>query len=83
MVAEQFAIGQVFEHEVRKTVLEAENMMFSTMTCNPAQLHIDHAYAATTEFGKPLVNSLLISPASSSGSPCRTPRSALQSPIWA
>jgi acyl dehydratase len=56
---EQFAIGQVFEHEVRKTVLESENMMFSTMTCNPAQLHIDHAYAATTEFGKPLVNSLL------------------------
>ena len=56
---EQFEIGQVFDHEVRKTILEAENMMFSTMTCNPAQLHIDHAYAATTEFGKPLVNSLL------------------------
>lgn len=56
---EQFAVGQTFEHEVRKTILEAENMMFSTMTCNPAQLHIDHAYAATTEFGRPLVNSLL------------------------
>jgi acyl dehydratase len=56
---EQFAVGQTFEHEVRKTILEAENMMFSTMTCNPAPLHIDHAYAATTEFGRPLVNSLL------------------------
>jgi acyl dehydratase len=56
---EQFEVGQTFEHEVRKTMLEAENMMFSHMTCNPAQIHIDHAYAATTEFGKPLVNSLL------------------------
>lgn len=55
---EQFAVGQVFRHEIRKTVLEFENMLFSQMTYNPAQLHIDHAYAATTEFGRPLVNSL-------------------------
>lgn len=55
---EDFEPGQVFRHEIRKTVLEYENMMFSSMTFNPAQLHIDHAYAAQTEFGKPLVNSL-------------------------
>ena len=55
---EQFAIGQRFVHEIRRTVIEADNMLFSALTYNPAALHIDHAYAATTEFGKPLVNSL-------------------------
>jgi len=55
---EEFVVGQVFEHEIRRTLLEADNMWFSAMTYNPAQLHIDHEYAASTEFGKPLVNSL-------------------------
>lgn len=55
---EQFSVGQVFEHEIRRTVLEAENMWFSALTFNPAQLHIDHDYAAQTEFGRPLVNSI-------------------------
>ncbi len=55
---EEFSLGQTFEHEVRRTVLESDNMWFSNMTCNPAQLHIDHEYAEGTEFGKPLVNSL-------------------------
>lgn len=55
---EEFHIGQQFEHEVRRTVLEADNMWFSAMTYNPAQLHIDHDYAEGTEFGKPLINSL-------------------------
>lgn len=55
---EQFTVGQVFDHEIRRTVLEADNMWFSALTYNPAQLHIDHAYAAGTEFGRPLVNSL-------------------------
>lgn len=55
---EQFSVGQVFDHEIRRTVLEADNMWFSALTYNPAQLHIDHAYAKETEFGRPLVNSL-------------------------
>ena len=55
---EEFSVGQLFEHEVRRTVLEADNMWFSAMTYNPAQLHIDHDYAEGSEFGKPLVNSL-------------------------
>lgn len=55
---EQFVVGQVFAHEVRKTVLDYENSLFSSLTYNPAQLHIDHAYCATTEFGKPLMNSI-------------------------
>ena len=55
---EEFSVGQVFVHEVRRTVTDMDNMLFSSLTFNPAALHIDHAYAATTEFGKPLMNSI-------------------------
>ncbi|MDT0508458.1 MaoC family dehydratase [Novosphingobium sp. MMS21-SN21R] len=55
---EQFTVGQVFRHEVRKTVLDYENSLFSSLTYNPAQIHIDHAYCEQTEFGKPLMNSI-------------------------
>ena len=55
---EEFEVGQVIRHEIRKTVLEYENMLFSSLTYNPAQIHIDHDYAAKTEFGKPLMNSI-------------------------
>ena len=55
---EEFTVGQRFEHEVRRTVTEADNTLFSAMTYNPAPIHIDHAYCEGTEFGRPLVNSL-------------------------
>lgn len=55
---EQFEVGQVIRHEIRRTVLEYDNMLFSSLTYNPAQIHIDHAYAAGTEYGRPLVNSI-------------------------
>jgi len=54
----EFTIGQRFRHEVRRTVTDADNILFSSMTFNPAAIHIDHAYAAATEFGRPLMNSL-------------------------
>ena len=55
---EQFSVGQVFDHEIRRTVTDMDNILFSSLTYNPAAIHIDHAYAATTEFGKPLMNSI-------------------------
>lgn len=56
---EEFEDGQVFKHAIRRTVTETDNVLFTTMTMNPAALHLDHDYAAKeTEFGKPLVNSL-------------------------
>lgn len=55
---EQFKVGRVFEHEVRRTVTEADNVWFNGATGNPAAIHIDHEYCKTTEFGRPLVNSL-------------------------
>ena len=55
---DEFEVGRRFVHEVRRTVTDADNMLFSALTYNPAAIHIDHAYAATTEFGRPLMNSL-------------------------
>lgn len=55
---EEFEIGQVIRHDVRRTVTDWDNMQFSTMTMNPAAIHIDHEYCKTTEFGRPLVNSV-------------------------
>ena len=53
-----FFVGQKFEHELRKTVTESDNMLFSNMTLNPQPLHIDHHFSEGTVWGKPLVNSL-------------------------
>jgi acyl dehydratase len=55
---EELTVGQVFSHPLRKTVTESDNMLFSVMTLNPQPLHIDFDFAARTEWGKPLVNSL-------------------------
>ncbi len=55
---DEFTVGQVFRHEIRKTVLDYENSLFSSLTYNPAQIHIDHDYCAGTEFGQPLMNSI-------------------------
>lgn len=55
---EEFHVGQTFDHPITRSVTEADNMLFSNMTLNPQPLHIDANYAAATEYGKPLVNSL-------------------------
>ena len=55
---DELSVGQTFEHEIRRTVTEADNMWFCGATCNPAAIHIDAEYCRETEFGKPLVNSL-------------------------
>jgi acyl dehydratase len=54
---EEFSVRQKFVHPIRRTVIDMDNMMFSALTYNPAAVHIDYEYAATTEFGKPIVNS--------------------------
>ena len=55
---EQFSVGQTFVHEIRRTVTDMDNVLFSSLTCNPAAVHIDYEYAKSTEFGKPLINSI-------------------------
>lgn len=56
---EEFEVGHVIEHAIRRTVTEMDNTLFSALTHNPQPLHIDHHFAKTqSEFGRPLVNSL-------------------------
>ena len=55
---EEFSEGQVFEHAMTRTVTETDNILFTTMTMNPQPLHLDAEFAKTTEFGRPLVNSI-------------------------
>ncbi len=55
---DELEVGQVFKHAIRRTLTETDNIMFTTLTHNPAQLHLDAEYCRTeTEFGKPLINS--------------------------
>lgn len=55
---EEFVVGRAFRHELSRTVTEADNISFSLMTLNPQPLHIDAHFAAESEWGKPLFNSL-------------------------
>ena len=55
---EDFQVGHVFRHQLRKSITESDNVLFSVMTLNPQPLHIDFDFAAKSEWGKPLVNSL-------------------------
>ena len=54
---EELTVGLVVEHALTRTVTETDNVLFTTLTLNPQPLHLDHEFAAATEFGKPLVNS--------------------------
>jgi len=55
---EELPVGFTIEHVTRRTVTETDNVLFTTMTMNPAPMHLDADYAAGTEFGRPLVNSM-------------------------
>ena len=54
---EELTPGLRFEHALRRTVTETDNLLITTLTHNPAALHLDAEYMKTTEFGQPLVNS--------------------------
>jgi acyl dehydratase len=53
---DQWAIGDRIVHEIRRTVTETDNLLFSTMTHNPQPLHLDAEAAKASEFGQILVN---------------------------
>lgn len=56
---EEMTPGRVIDAEWTRTVTEADNVLFCGMTMNVARLHLDAEYARGTEFGRPIVNSLL------------------------
>ena len=53
---DQWAVGDRIVHEIRRTVTETDNLLFSTMTHNPQPLHLDAEAAKASEFGQILVN---------------------------
>ena len=56
---EEFSVGQIFEHPIRRTVTETDNVLFTAMTHNPARLHLDEEYMKNeTDFGARIVNSM-------------------------
>ncbi len=55
---DELTVGQVFQHPIRRTITETDNVWFSAITHNPARLHLDEEYCRTeTEYGQRLVNS--------------------------
>jgi len=56
-VYEDFEVGDIYIHPLGRTVLSVDNSWFTLLTQNVNPIHFDHAYAAQTEFGKPLVDS--------------------------
>ena len=56
---EEFVVGQQFQHAIRRTVSEMDNVLFSALTHNPAALHLDEDYCKNhSEFGQRIVNSV-------------------------
>jgi acyl dehydratase len=53
---DDWAIGDRITHDIRRTVTETDNLLFSVMTHNPQPLHIDAEAATASEFGQILVN---------------------------
>lgn len=54
---DELTVGQRFDHAIRRTVTETDNVLFTTMSHNPAALHLDAEYMAGTDYGRVLVNS--------------------------
>ena len=55
---DELRVGQLFQHSIRRTITEADNVWFSALTHNPAYLHLDEEYCREhTEFGQRIVNS--------------------------
>lgn len=55
---EEFEPGTVYRHRPGRTVTEADNVLFTTLTMNAQGLHLDAAYSADQPFGQRLVNSM-------------------------
>jgi acyl dehydratase len=53
---EEWTVGDRIVHEIRRTVTETDNLLFTTLSHNPQPLHLDADYAARTEFGRIVVN---------------------------
>jgi itaconyl-CoA hydratase len=58
-VFEDFEVGDVYRHPAGRTITQADNVWLTLLTLNTNPIHLDAAFAAQTEFGRPLVDSTL------------------------
>jgi itaconyl-CoA hydratase len=79
---EDFEPGVTVEHRPGRTITEADNVWFTNLTMNPHPLHFDQAYAAHTEFKRPLVNSCLTLAIVTGMSVASTSRNAVSNLGW-
>jgi len=56
---EEFSVGMTFQHAIRRTITEADNVLLTALTHNPAALHLDEEAMKKTEYGQRIVNSCL------------------------
>lgn len=56
-VYEDFAVGDIYQHALGRTVIAADNIWFTLLTQNTNPIHFDAVYSAQTEYGRPLVDS--------------------------
>jgi acyl dehydratase len=54
---EDFTVGDVYRHELGRTITAADNVWLTLLTMNTSPLHVDAHYASQTAFGRPLVDS--------------------------
>ena len=57
---DEWQVGDTLTHDIRRTVTETDNLLFTTMTHNPQPLHLDAEAAKASEFGQILVNGTFI-----------------------
>ena len=58
-VYEDFEVGNIYQHPIGRTITQTDNIWFTLLTVNNNPIHFDSAYAAQTEFKRPLVDSTL------------------------
>src|SRR2546428_3084578 len=56
-VFEDFTVGDIYEHPLGRTIIDADNIWFTCLTMNTNPIHFDSEYASRTQFKKRLVNS--------------------------
>lgn len=56
---DELDIGMTFQHSVGRTITEADNVLFCSLTMNTQALHLNEDFASNSEFGRRIVNGLL------------------------
>lgn len=79
---EDFEVGDVYQHPLGRTITEADNIWFTLLTMNTAEIHFNTEAAKDTEFGRPLVNSALTLAISAGQSVIDTSYNAVANLSW-